>query len=49
MEFALSQAVASVGAFEHRTSEGGHGVQDFLAELYLVIGLEKLWDWSLGR
>ena len=47
MEFALSQAVASGGAFEHRTSEGGHGVQDFLAELYLgdrpgeAVGLES--------
>ena len=35
MEFALSQAVASGGAFEHRTPEGGHGVQDFLADLDL--------------
>ena len=47
MEFALSQVVASGGAFEHRTSEGGHGVQDFLAELYLgdrpgeAVGLES--------
>ena len=35
MEFALSQAVASGGAFEHRPSECGHCVQDFLAELAL--------------
>ena len=35
MEFALSQAVASGDAFEHRPSECGHCVQDFLAELDL--------------
>ena len=35
MEFALSQGVASGGAFEHRPSECGHCVQDFLAELDL--------------
>ena len=35
MEFALSQAVASGDAFEHRSSECGHCVQDFLAELDL--------------
>ena len=34
-EFALSQAVASGDAFEHRPSERGHCVQDFLAELNL--------------
>ena len=33
MEFALSQAVTSGGAFEHRPSECGHCVQDFLADL----------------
>ena len=33
MEFALSQAVASGDAFEHRPSECGHCVQDFLADL----------------
>ena len=35
MEFALSQAVASGDAFEHRPSERGHCVQGFLAELDL--------------
>ncbi len=35
MEFALSQAVASGDAFEHGTSECGHCVQGFLAELDL--------------
>ena len=35
MEFALSQAVASGDTFEHRSSECGHCVQDFLAELDL--------------
>ena len=35
MEFALSQAIASGDAFEHRPSECGHCVQDFLAELDL--------------
>ena len=35
MEFALSQAVASGDAFEHRPSECGHCVQNFLAELNL--------------
>ena len=35
MEFALSQAVASGDAFEHGTSERGHCVQDFLADLDL--------------
>ena len=35
MEFALSQAVASGGAFEHRRSECGHCAQDFLADLDL--------------
>ena len=35
MESALSQAVASGGAFEHRPSECGHCVQNFLAELDL--------------
>ena len=34
-EFSLSQAVASGDAFEHRPSERGHCVQDFLAELNL--------------
>ena len=33
MEFALSQAVASGDAFEHRPSECGHCVQNFLADL----------------
>ena len=33
MEFALSQAVASGDAFEHRPSECGHYVQNFLADL----------------
>ena len=33
MEFALSQAVASGDAFEHRPSECGHCVQNFLAAL----------------
>ncbi len=32
MEFALSQAVASGDAFEHRPSECGHCVQNFLAD-----------------
>ena len=44
----MPQAVASGGAFEHRPSECGHCVQDFLAELAPVIWLEKLRDWSLG-
>ena len=35
MEFALSQAVASGDAVEHRPSEGGHCVQNFLADLDL--------------
>ncbi len=35
MEFALSQAVASGDAFEHGTSECGHCVQSFLADLNL--------------
>ena len=35
MEFPLSQAVASGDAFEHRPSECGHCVQNFLAELDL--------------
>ncbi len=35
MEFALSQAVASGDTFEHRPSECGHCVQDFLADLDL--------------
>ncbi len=35
MEFALSQAVASGGVFEHRSSECGHCVRDFLADLDL--------------
>ena len=33
MEFALSQAVASGDTFEHRPSECGHCVQNFLADL----------------
>ena len=33
MEFALSQAVASGDTFDHRPSECGHCVQDFLADL----------------
>ena len=33
MEFTLSQAVASGDAFEHRPSECGHCVQNFLADL----------------
>ena len=35
MEFALSQAVASGDTFEHRPSECGHCVQNFLADLNL--------------
>ena len=35
MEFALSQAIASGDTFEHRPSECGHCVQDFLADLDL--------------
>ena len=35
MEFPLSQAVASGDAFEHRPSECGHCVQNFLADLDL--------------
>ena len=35
MEFALSQAVASGDMFEHRPSECGHCVQNFLADLDL--------------
>ena len=35
MEFVLSQAVASGDTFEHRPSECGHCVQDFLADLDL--------------
>ena len=35
MEFALSKAVASGDTFEHRPSECGHCVQDFLADLDL--------------
>ena len=48
MEFALSQAVASGDTFEHRPSECGHCVQDFLAGWTSVICLEKLRDLSLG-
>ena len=33
IEFALSQAVASGDTFEHRPSECGHCVQNFLADL----------------
>ena len=33
MAFALSQAIASGDAFEHRPSECGYCVQDFLADL----------------
>ena len=36
MEFALSQAVASGDEFEHRPSECGHCVQNFLADLDLL-------------
>ena len=32
MEFALSQAAASAATFEHRPSECGHCVQNFLAD-----------------
>ena len=35
MEFALSQAIALGDTFEHRPSECGHCVQDFLADLDL--------------
>ena len=35
MEFALSPAVASGDTFEHRPSECGHCVQNFLADLNL--------------
>ena len=35
MEFALSQAVASGDALEHRPPECGHCVQNFLADLDL--------------
>ena len=35
MAFALSQAVASGDAFEHRPPECGHCVQNFLADLNL--------------
>ena len=35
MEFALSQPVPSGGAFEHRPSECGHCIQDFLTDLNL--------------
>ena len=35
MEFSLSQAVASGDTFEHRPSECGHCVQNFLADLDL--------------
>ena len=35
MEFTLSQVVASGDAFEHRPSECGHCVQDFLTDLDL--------------
>ena len=35
MEFALSEAIASGDAFEHRPSECGHCVQNFLADLDL--------------
>ena len=53
MEFALSQAVASGDTLEHRPSEGGHCVQDFLAELDLrdlpgeAAGLESAADDTL--
>ena len=53
MEFALSQAVASGGAFEHRPSECGHCVQNFLADLDLrdlpgeSAGLESAADATL--
>ena len=53
MEFALSQAVASGDAFEHRPSECGHCVQDFLADLDLrdlpgeAAGLESAADDTL--
>ena len=35
MEFTLSQAVAAGDTFEHRPSECGHCVQNFLADLDL--------------
>ena len=53
MEFALFQAVASGDTFEHRPSECGHCVQDFLAELDLgdlpgeAAGLESAADDTL--
>ncbi len=53
MEFALSQAVASGDTLEHRPSECGHCVQDFLAELDLrdlpgeAAGLESAADDTL--
>ena len=43
MEFALSQAVASGDTFEHRPSERGHCVQDFLAGLTSVISFGHDW------
>ena len=53
MEFALSQAVASGDTFEHRPSECGHCVQNFLADLDLrdlpgeAAGLESAADDTL--
>ena len=53
MEFARSQAVASGDAFEHRPSECGHCVQNFLADLDLrdlpgeAAGLESAADDTL--
>ena len=48
MEFPLSQAVASGGAFEHRPSECGHCVQNFLAELDLRDLLGEAARFELG-
>ena len=48
MEFPLSQAVASGGAFEHRPSECDHCVQNFLAELDLRDLLGEAARFELG-
>ena len=40
-ELTLSQAVASGDVFDHRRSEFGHCVQNFLAELAKLCGVDR--------
>ncbi len=47
-EFALSQAVASLNAFKHGTTEFGHFVQNFLAEFDLGDPPGKAASFKLG-